>query len=307
MHRKIGVIVLTLILLGLALISSGADLSAETRAITSIEGAVTDSETGDPLGGAIVYRWSDIGTMERTRTDEEGYYAFELKTGGTYYLQVSMEGYEDGYQEVDVTIGDNEVVDFALVPLQLTCTVYGMMYDSESNEPLEGRVGLVEIETNEQLWTRVEENGEFRFEVEPGYYKLYPYVSKHYATYESEVFQLLDGDEKEMNIPMKKIPQGVHGTVTDAEGNPIPNAKISIENDEWRASAVSDENGEYDIRAPPGTYELQVNSEGFRPYRATVMFEEDTMFEYDIQLEEAVVLGFIAQLIRTIMDMNGIL
>ena len=307
MHRKTGVIVLTLILLGLALISSGADLSAETRAITSIEGAVTDSETGDPLGGAIVYRWSDIGTMERTRTDEEGYYAFELKTGGTYYLQVYMEGYEDGYEEVDISIGDNEVVDFELIPLQLTCTVFGKLYDSESNEPLEGRVGLVEIETNEQFWTWTSEDGAFHFEVEPGYYKLYAHVGNHYETYESEFFQLLDGDEKEMNIPMGKLPQGVFGTVTDAEGNPIPNAKISIENDEWRASAVSDENGEYDIRAPPGTYELQVNSEGFRPYRATVMFEEDTMFEYDIRLEEAVVLGFIAQLIRTIMDMIGIL
>ena len=307
MHRKIGVIVLTLILLGLALISSGADLSAETRAITSIEGAVTDSETGDPLGGAIVYRWSDIGTMERTRTDEEGYYAFELKTGGTYYLQVSMEGYEDGYQEVDVTIGDNEVVDFALVPLQLTCTVYGMMYDSESNEPLEGRVGLVEIETNEQLWTRVEENGEFRFEVEPGYYKLYPYVSKHYATYESEVFQLLDGDEKEMNIPMKKLPQGVHGTVTYADGTPIPDVQVSIENDEWRTGAVTDENGEYDIRAPPGSYEIHANLNGYRPYDEDVVIEENEMVEHDIQLEEAVVIGFITQLIRTIMNMIGIL
>ena len=33
---------------------------------------------------------------------------------------------------------------------------------------------------------------------------------------------------------------------------------------------------------------------------ATVMFEEDTMLEHDIQLEEAVVLGFITQIIRAI-------
>ena len=62
----------------------------------------------------------------------------------------------------------------------------------------------------------------------------------------------------------------VSGTVLDAQSFLVPNATVTLLNTATNVqqSVVTDDNGVYSFRAlAVGTYELQVESAGFRPYR----------------------------------------
>ncbi len=66
----------------------------------SIEGQVTDTETGDPLIGASVL----LPALERgATTDAEGEFEIEGLTVGTYEFRVTFIGYEPFVDEVEVT------------------------------------------------------------------------------------------------------------------------------------------------------------------------------------------------------------
>ena len=110
-----------IILLSGSEISSGGPLE-----ITTIEGTVMDAETGDPVKGAVVTLWKSDGTGYGIPTDENGYYLHEFIRGGTYYLEVSSPFFEEDFAEVNIGLGENQVVDFELIPLKLTCSVYGI-------------------------------------------------------------------------------------------------------------------------------------------------------------------------------------
>ena len=288
MKMKLIAIAVASLLFSLLFLGISPASSEDQILMTSVEGTVTDAETGEPLAEAEVFLMESGGYGKIVSTDEDGYYIFEFRDRGSYYLVVSKDGYDDGYAEVFVNIGDNEVVDFQLTPLQFKCSVYGMIYDLDTGDPLQGGVVLSEVDGEARNGTRTEEDGKFFLRVEPGIYILTANVNSSYPRYVSEEFQLLTGDEKEINVPMEMYSQGVMGTVLDPDGDPIKNAKVYIENDEWRSSDSTDGNGEYEIWAPAGSYELQINRDGCRPYRAEVSFNEGELIEHNAQLEKAV-------------------
>src|SRR5271166_6726758 len=62
----------------------------------------------------------------------------------------------------------------------------------------------------------------------------------------------------------------ISGTVLDAQSLLVPSATVTLLNTATNAqqSVVTDDNGVYSFRGlAVGTYELRVESQGFRPYR----------------------------------------
>ncbi|WP_025862723.1 carboxypeptidase regulatory-like domain-containing protein [Prolixibacter bellariivorans] len=78
----------------------------------SIEGRITDSETGAPLQQATV---SIRGTSMGRIAGKEGQYKFENLKPGTYQLNVSFIGYEPTEKEVTVKAGKTTQADFHLI------------------------------------------------------------------------------------------------------------------------------------------------------------------------------------------------
>lgn len=78
----------------------------------SIDGKITDSETGDPLRQATV---SIRGTSMGRIAGNEGQYKFENLKPGTYQLKVSFIGYEPTEKEVTVKAGKTTQADFQLI------------------------------------------------------------------------------------------------------------------------------------------------------------------------------------------------
>ena len=58
---------LTILFAGIPTSTSGGPLD-----ITSIEGTVTDMDTGEPIEGVVVYLWESMRRNEPVRTDENG-------------------------------------------------------------------------------------------------------------------------------------------------------------------------------------------------------------------------------------------
>lgn len=297
---------LSLLFIGSSIPSSGGPLE-----ITSIEGTVTDTETGDPIAGVTVTLWKGDGTGYGIPTDEDGYYLHEFIRGGTYYLEVSSVFYEDDFAEVVIGIGDSEVVDFELVPLQLTCSVQGKIIDSESGEPIRCNVYINEIDGDNGQSFYVRDDGNYNFILVPGRYRLTVDVNYQYTRYYSDEFLLEDGGHKEMNVIMEKLKQGIIGKVTNDDGLPISGATITIESyfagRTFSSSTMSNEDGDYELRISPGDYDLSVYCDGCRSYKDEITVEEEVVAEYDITLKETTAINFIRDLIRTIMNMIGIM
>ena len=68
----------------------------------------------------------------------------------------------------------------------------------------------------------------------------------------------------------------VEGTVSDPNGQPIPNVKVELKRDNERiAAATTNEQGRFSIQAPPGKYELRATSQSFAPGHAYIGLGSD--------------------------------
>src|SRR5699024_6989939 len=106
----------------------------------TLNGAVTDAETGDALAGATV---EVVGPIERELvTDEEGGYS-ALLTAGDYTLSASLFGYGTETAEATVEAGGEVTVDFAL-EASPSATISGTVTDGSGHGwPLYTKVGVV--------------------------------------------------------------------------------------------------------------------------------------------------------------------
>src|SRR5205085_11515069 len=80
-----------------------------------------------------------------------------------------------------------------------------------------------------------------------------------------------------MTFAQSTVSGAIAGTVTDASGAVIPNAKVEIVNTGTNATTTTTAGEAGNFRADnlqPGTYDVKVSASGFSDYRATRMIVE---------------------------------
>lgn len=75
----------------------------------------------------------------------------------------------------------------------------------------------------------------------------------------------------------------LHGTITDKGKNPIPGVSLFIR--ELRTGTISNNEGNYEITLPAGTYHLTFQSLGMRSQDHTISITEEETAELNIELE----------------------
>jgi len=83
----------------------------------TIEGTVTDDQTGQAIGGALVELTLPDGSIRTASTDAEGKYLFDKLLRGTYALSFSKEDYETKkISRLDYSAADRVQFNISLVP-----------------------------------------------------------------------------------------------------------------------------------------------------------------------------------------------
>lgn len=158
---------------------SGSGCRGTYEAGATLFGAVIDSETRAPVGGAVV------SLDERTvSTGDEGQFSFGDLEPGDHRYEVTANSYERGAGTVTLRNGKNEV-DVALVRLS-KARLEGAVTDRTTGAPVAGvrvSVGGVTSETDVQ--------GRFAFaDIEPGEYTLRAEYAGYQAWYRPMVVPL---------------------------------------------------------------------------------------------------------------------
>ncbi len=304
MKRSLAAVFFAVLIIASGLLIAGSYRSDETRAETIFTGKVLDEKTKDPVHAQLWIYDDNYVRSYYGETDRSGVYEIDVERGGTYYIYVQAEGYSPAYTQERIQNGETKVVNFNLTPYE--SSVFGLVFDEISEEPVDG--GYVELypedEGGSYYWDFIQENGTYVFHIKPGNYSLLVSVS-NYEAYLSDVFFVADGEDREMNIPLRLIPQGIKGVVQNEDGDPIEGASVVIENDHGSYHDATDENGEYEIRAPRGRYDLSVRAGEYRPYKDDVRIPEDEVIVKDVTLKEARALNLLQRIIRQIWALIG--
>lgn len=284
----------------------------DPREETYIEGYVTDNETGEPLPTAWVEASYSRGSRG-TSVGSDGYYRMYLDSDETYYVVAQDHGHENGYEEIILEHGEHRSLNFSLVPLDLTCRVYGYVLDSLTEDPVECFVYLRDVESNAYVKTNTDETGFYEIIAEPGFYTLHCYnQNSQYEPYGSDMFELSDGEQMEFNIHMNPVIQWVYGYVTDEYGDPLSDTYVYIDRirqgneGSWYQSNFTGEDGFFNMSAPAGQYVIRASCDNYRPYEDTIEIKDGEPLLYNIEME-SVLPSLLYRLYKWIFEILGII
>jgi len=255
----------------LALVMSIAPISiaeeAETGTTGTVNVIVTDMETGDPIEGAIAYIYPVWD-----------YYGFDDWMYG---------GFLEGMGESSVDPG-------------MVKEEYSDMDESDYKDYYSER-------TYQEYRDITDANGTCSFEVEAGSYEINVYEDWYYDYYTS--FEITKDASITLEIPLEKVPEppctvsgyvyeeGTNTTISGAYvhveplGPPEPWFEICWDMDMkdcgflYPMYAKSDENGYYEIKLDPGTYNIFAKAEGYFKNDDVFKVEEDVPEVMDLYLE----------------------
>ena len=253
----------------------------------SISGAVFDAGTGDAIEDARVVARGEWPNGGFDRTGEEGTFEIGELAAGVYSVIAFKRGFVPQVVEIEVIDGENSVVDFALAPPTFG-GLEGVVTDAEGN-PIEGAVVNVRRDNDRRdNRTRTDENGFYSFdELRAGDYTVKAFAEGFFV---SEATATIEADSTtELNFELEPFMFGtVEGIVSDEEGNPVVNARVSLRRDRrgFGQRTRTDENGYYafeDVLA--GDYMISASARGFFKSTADVSVIANETTEVNFTLE----------------------
>ncbi|MCD4819648.1 MAG: carboxypeptidase regulatory-like domain-containing protein [Candidatus Cloacimonetes bacterium] len=253
-------------------------LSAYVLHSASISGNVS-AENGEPIFIANINLVStNDGFSYSEQTDESGDFLIEDIFSGEYYLIISAFGYPTYYENTSNPIDATILVfeeDTAIEGLEIVLIereifeVTGIVLDASSGQPIEnaevwaltGWPIVNEQQRRDQGFT--DENGEYSLEVFEGDYYFETFAENyelqwfdHQNSWEEAEVVTINTDTENINfdLDIAFLDNSFFGTITNENGNPIPDISIDIW-EKWDGywmqpynfGAITDENGEYII------------------------------------------------------------
>ncbi|WP_426756239.1 carboxypeptidase regulatory-like domain-containing protein [Myxococcus sp. Y35] len=220
---------------------------------------------GSLVAGAEVHL---VHSSRVTTTDQEGRFSFEQLSPGDYEVRAEHLG-RHGFANVTLTEEGRALEP--TIHLGTLVVVEGVVRD-ESGRPIAGaevsvpgKLGLAPVVAT------TEADGRFRLGPLRREHYVFTAVARGY-----QFKQLMDVTLSHSNPPLEFILQRAHvvqGTVTEADGRPVPGAAVRVDAGEgiYVAGAVTDEQGHFDLDFPrPMAATLTIRSERHLPAEVPV-------------------------------------
>ncbi|MFC2170597.1 carboxypeptidase regulatory-like domain-containing protein [Calditrichota bacterium] len=221
----------------------------------SIDGFITDAETGDGIEDAIIR----VGPGRDT-TDVNGYYFIAETVSGDRDAIIFHPDYTQLREEIEIQVGEN-THDFELIPLS---PVSGTVIDEETNNPVANASITFGIEE-----TTTDENGEWEILPQEQGEFIVHIIAEHYFDFTDTVE--VEQGENTFDFEIVILSADLTGFVSDEmTGEMIFGALVTVtESDsvEPYREVETDENGEY---TAPGLHDgvrylVSVSHEGYAP------------------------------------------
>jgi uncharacterized surface anchored protein len=301
------------------------DFALEPLAYGSVEGSVTDAQTGNPIAGAHVrlFRpWFDTKSQPDGKnggdrwwlhaiTGADGSYLIDNVPAGDYNARATASGFFPS-DPVAVTVEDGQtaVVNFNLDPLAFG-TVQGIVTDDATGVPIAGaHVVLMrpwngggrtpDGENGDGWWLHAITGADGSYLIENAPAGDYDARATAYGYQPSDPVPVTvtDGGTETVDFALVPLTFGsIEGTVTDADtGDAIEHAFVHLRRQNGPGDgggpgggwhwAMTDENGFYSLdEVPIGSWQLRVFAWGYLPAEATVEVLQDQTTVLDFQLD----------------------
>lgn len=258
----------------LTVISTGqpieVDFALEPSPHGSVVGTVADAADDAPLAGVTVR--SETG--ESTATDASGTYWLELAEG-THRLTFEKVGYFTEERELAVIPEQTLQADVAMTFGHKT--LVGTVRDTDGQ-------GIADVAVRVDGFDEAttDDGGAFAFDLPAGQYSLEFAKTGYVSTMMSAT--VAHGSATNLDVSLDAFAGRLVGTVTDLDGSPVADAKVSIQELGLTASTGAD--GRYEMSAVAvGTWRVTVAHNDFWSQSATVdiAFEQTTTQHFSLQ------------------------
>lgn len=271
--------------------STTAGIDFDLARLGALEGTVTETATGQPIGTAFVQLFSDRGFgLDSTFTDASGVYRFAGLVAGTYYLRASEFGLvPEVYQEIPC---DNCDVDQVGTPVSLASgqTVSGLDFTLDPYGSISGiavdfltgsPIDRVLLDAFDAAGNPIESgqtgvDGSYRLDqVQPGtvflaavpldglhlrqIYDGFPCTDDSCVPTTGTPIAVVAGAETNVDLVLDRGGT-LTGTITDAlTGAPLAGREVSVRNEDGSFTSApggfSDATGSYQVQGlEPGSY-----------------------------------------------------
>ncbi len=265
-------------------------ISAGIQAGT-IQGTVSDAETGEPIEGAVVTASSGFGeqmTIDSATTDAEGAYSIADLNQGFYRMGAFADGYQPQQAGFPINLNQNQTVerDIQLRPGSGTgnASIAGSVTDQDTDEPVENAQVVLSVrvgfggggnwEALDTVMTDAEGGYSFVDLIADQRYRIDITADGYFAARESNIF-LQPGQDVTVDIALEPVGDqvgSIAGTITDGESDePIDGATIilsqSLGGGEYNMldTVVTGADGQYSFTDVPATagYRVQASADNY--------------------------------------------
>lgn len=285
-------------------------------ALNSFHGTVRDQQTGLPIAGAELKLFGVLAPaigdlLEVAQTDEHGEYLLAIdSTGGYPQLQISVSHPDYlGRSTYATTVPGTHVFDFDLWR-NGSARVVVRLVDALSGKPVAGTQVSLYRGSSQMFTGRSASDGRFVADIVNLFGEYVACAIDYGDDYLDQChdgvavppaifldgtrFMVADGTDLEIVIPLEAAAP-VEGTILDRDtGEPATGSfsfklRDSEGHDQYRGAAP-DEHGRYVLRGlSPGTYRVQVTSQGYPHYEARVWPDIGCTSSCDLEAGDPVV------------------
>lgn len=266
----------------------------------TVTGTVIDSNTSDPIPGAVVDILQGLTLISSTLTDSLGGYTINQLSPGSYTIRATASNYQPSVQGCIISAGATVTEDFAL-DIQPS-NVVGTVIDADTEEAIAGALVIVVQDNNIIANALTDSSGMFSIsELAAGTYS----IQFSRMNYQNNVtgLTLNTNETRNVNIALQPNPGSIQGSVKDTLNQPITGAFVSVDilkGNILVAQALTDMNGLYTIpNLGEGSYVIQASATNYQTavQGAIVISNQVTTIDFVLQANPGAING-------TIMDAN---
>jgi hypothetical protein len=259
----------------IAAVIGGATSALAADSTGTIFGTLTDA--GLPVNTASVELLDATGNfVSSVSTDAAGTYTFTSLAPGNYVLQYLLPGGAQQFahgkstfntaDQFTVASGATTTVDESVLPHG---ALSGHVFNDNGTPAAGASVQAQTADGAVFLFTNADANGFYQLPFAPAgdYIVSFQPASGGPTQYANNRMNFNSADPIHVatsattTLDQTLLPTGtIVGTLTDANGNPVANANVSLTNDNLQAFGFTDDTGAYSITTFPGSYRLEFDT-----------------------------------------------